>query len=64
MSTSGGARGEPIPHGQGPERNDAILSLLQVARATGTQWEDTLPLPTRPPSNFTTPQPLLRPHRQ
>ena len=42
--------------GKAPQRNDAILSLLQVARATGTEWEDTLPISRQ--------QPLLRPHRQ
>lgn len=43
--------------GKAQERNDAILSLLQVARATGTQWEDTLPISHEAPFTFTTDNP-------
>ena len=43
--------------GKAPQRNDAILSLLQVARATGTQWEDTLPISHEAPFTFTTDNP-------
>lgn len=43
--------------GKAQERNDAILSLLQVARATGTQWEDTLPISRQAPFTFTTDNP-------
>lgn len=43
--------------GKAPERNDAILSLLQVARATGTEWEDTLPISRQAPFTFTTDNP-------
>lgn len=43
--------------GKAPERNDAILSLLQVARATGTEWEDTLPITHEAPFIFTTDNP-------
>ena len=40
--------------GKAPERNQAILSLLQVAQATGTEWEDTLPISRQAPFTFTT----------
>lgn len=43
--------------GKAPERNQAILSLLQVARATGTEWEDTLPISRQAPFTFTTDNP-------
>ena len=43
--------------GKAQERNDAILSLLQVARATGTEWEDTLPISRQAPFTFTTDNP-------
>ena len=43
--------------GKAPQRNDAILSLLQVARATGTEWEDTLPISRQAPFIFTTDNP-------
>ena len=43
--------------GKAPERNQAILSLLQVARATGTEWEDTLPISHEAPFTFTTDNP-------
>ena len=43
--------------GKAQERNDSILSLLQVARATGTQWEDTLPISRQAPFTFTTDNP-------
>ena len=43
--------------GKAPERNQAILSLLQVARATGTEWEDTLPISRQAPFTFTTENP-------
>ena len=43
--------------GKAPERNQAILSLLQVARATGTEWEDTLPISRQAPFIFTTDNP-------
>ena len=43
--------------GKAPERNQAILSLLQVARATGTEWEDTLPITHEAPFTFTTDNP-------
>ena len=43
--------------GKAPQRNQAILSLLQVARATGTEWEDTLPISRQAPFTFTTDNP-------
>lgn len=43
--------------GKAPQRNQAILSLLQVARATGTEWEDSLPISRQAPFTFTTDNP-------
>ncbi len=39
--------------GKEEERNDILLSLIEVARQSGVEWEDNLPISTQPPFTYT-----------
>ena len=40
------------------ERNDILLALLQAARETGVEWNDSLPITAQPPFRYTTDTPF------
>ena len=39
--------------GKEKERNEILASLIQVARQSGVEWEDNLPISTQPPFTYT-----------
>jgi penicillin-binding protein 2 len=43
--------------GDTQQRNDTLLTLVQVARENGVSWNDTLPISAQPPFVFTTADP-------